>query len=154
MRTRSGVVLIDRDRLWLIQRIRGGRADYLLPGRGVERGGLIQRSRDGRTYGLLPGGGAEPGATPEDAAVREAYEELGVHVVGDRLVADLTYRGRRQLYYRARIVGGRFGTGNGEEMSSTADSERGSYTPVWMTLEWAVLRADVRPRAPWRPLTQ
>ena len=131
MRARSGVVLIDRDRLCLIQRI-----------------------RDGRTYYLFPGGGVEPGETPEDAAVREAYEELGVHVVVDRLVADLTYRGRRQLYYRARIVGGRFGTGNGEEMSSTADSERGSYTPVWMTLEWAVLGADVRPRELCRALWQ
>lgn len=124
-------MLIDRDRLCLIQRI-----------------------RDGRTYYLFPGGGVEPGETPEDAAVREAYEELGVHVVVDRLVADLTYRGRRQLYYRARIVGGRFSTGNGEEMSSTADSERGSYTPVWMTLEWAVLRADVRPRELCRALWQ
>jgi len=128
--------------------------------RQVSAGGVVHRGRevalirlaDGRWQ--LPKGLVEPGETPEDAAVREAYEELGVHVVVDRLVADLTYRGRRQLYYRARIVGGRFGTGNGEEMSSTADSERGSYTPVWMTLEWAVLRADVRPRELCRALWQ
>ncbi len=122
MRTRSAVVLLDRDRVCLIQRI-----------------------RDGRTYYLFPGGGVEPGETPEQAAEREALEELGVEVRLEGLVAESSFRGRRQLYYLARIVGGRFGTGTGEEMSSTFDSERGSYTPVWMTLEH-MRHADVRPR--------
>ena len=125
MRTRSGVVLLDRDRVCLIQRV-----------------------RNGRTYYLFPGGGVEPGETPEQAAAREALEELGVEVELERLVAEYSFRGRRQYYYLARIVGGRFGTGTGEEMSSSADSERGSYTPVWMTLEPVVGdRAGERPRA-------
>jgi len=122
MRARSGVVLLDRDRVCLIQRL-----------------------RDGQTYFLFPGGGVEPGETPEEAAVREAREELGLEVAIERLVADVEHRGRRQYYYLARIVGGRFGTGTGEEMSSPVDSARGSYTPVWVTIEHA-LRADVRPR--------
>ncbi len=128
MRTRSGVVLLDGDRVCLIQRV-----------------------REGRTYFLFPGGGVEPGETPEQAAAREALEELGLEVVLDRLVADLSYRGRRQFYYLARIVGGRFGSGTGEEMSSAVDSVRGSYTPVWMTLEHA-RHADVRPRVLSRAL--
>ncbi len=128
MRTRSGVVLLDRDRVCLIQRV-----------------------RNGRTYYLFPGGGVEPGETPEQAAAREALEELGVEVELERLVAEYSFRGRRQYYYLARIVGGRFGTGTGEEMSSSADSERGSYTPVWMTLE-RTQHVDVRPRELCRAL--
>jgi len=86
----------------------------------------------------------EEGETPEQAAVREAYEELGVEVELGRLVADLTYRDERQCYFLARIVGGEFGTGTGEEMSSTLDSPNGTYTPVWLPLAEA-LRRDTRP---------
>jgi len=48
----------------------------------VENGrvALIERVRDGRTYFVFPGGGVEVGETPENAAVREAEEELGVNV--------------------------------------------------------------------------
>ncbi len=41
---------------------------------------LIKRMRAGRTYYLFPGGGVEEGETPEQAAIREAREELGADV--------------------------------------------------------------------------
>ena len=47
---RSGVILIEHDKLALIKRIRSG-----------------------ETYYVSPGGGIEPGETAETAAVREAY---------------------------------------------------------------------------------
>ena len=121
METRAAVVLLDGNRVC-----------------------LIERKRQGLTYYLFPGGGVEEGETPEQAAVREAYEELGVEVELGRLVADLTYRDERQCYFLARIVGGEFGTGTGEEMSSTLDSPNGTYTPVWLPLAEA-LRRDTRP---------
>lgn len=122
MKIRGAVVLVDEDRVCLIERVRAG-----------------------RTYYLFPGGGAEAGESPEQAAVREAYEELGLHVELERLVGDFSHRGERHLFYTARVTGGEFGTGMGEEMACTADSVSGSYTPVWLPLASALQR-DVRPR--------
>lgn len=106
---------------------------------------LIERRRAGMLYYLFPGGGVEAGETPEQAAIREAHEELGVHVELERLIAELTFRGDKQYFYLARITGGQFGTGTGEEYQSTADSVNGTYLPLWLPLAQAVT-VDARPR--------
>jgi 8-oxo-dGTP diphosphatase len=54
---------------------------------------LIRRERAGRIYYLFPGGGAEGDETPEQAAVREAREELGLTVALTRLVAEVRFNG-------------------------------------------------------------
>lgn len=106
---------------------------------------LIERNRKGRIYYLFPGGGVDAGETHEQAAVREAQEELGVTVKLLQLIADLKFKGARQTYHLARIVGGKFGTGTGEEMANSAASKSGSYTPLWMPLR-AALQRDTRPK--------
>ena len=74
----------------------------------VEHGkvALIRRVRDGHTYYLFPGGGVEDGETPEEAARREAVEELGVEVELGPLVHQESFGGTIFLYYDAWIVGG------------------------------------------------
>jgi 8-oxo-dGTP diphosphatase len=111
----------------------------------VENGrvALIERVRDRRTYFVFPGGGVEAGESPQQAAVREAHEELGVRVE----LGDLTYRnGREQRYYLARIAGGTFGTGRGNEMMTSGTTAKGTYRPVWVDLT-SLTELDVRPRA-------
>ncbi len=109
---RSAVVIVDRDRVALIRRERRGQLPHY----------------------VFPGGRSEPGESPEDTAHREAFEELGVRVRLEGLLAVEVFDGRPRRYYRAVIVDGVFGTGQGEEMGSPAESARGTYTPVWLPL--------------------
>jgi 8-oxo-dGTP diphosphatase len=107
---------------------------------------LIERVRAGQTYFVFPGGGIEAGETAEEACVREIHEELGLEVRLGPLAAVVEFKGGEQLYYLARIVGGEFGTGEGEELTADPDSEAGSYRPVWVDLT-GLGDHDVRPGA-------
>jgi 8-oxo-dGTP diphosphatase len=95
---------------------------------------LIERHRAGLHYFTCPGGHVEPGETPESAAVREAKEELGLDVSIQRLLAEIWWHDRPQFYYLAESVGGNFGTGTGEEMQKP-HPKKGTYQPVWVPVE-------------------
>lgn len=92
---------------------------------------LIRREKAGRVYYVFPGGKQEPGETIEQCAKREAFEELGVKVEIGELITQVPFNGI-QYYFRAKIIGGQFGTGQGEEYMETTN---GSYLPVWIELE-------------------
>jgi len=109
-----------------------------------DRVALIERVRDGRTYFVFPGGKIEDGETPEDAAVREAYEELGVEVELGDLLSRSWGNARLHLHYQARIVGGEFGTGNGLEIVSSGETPKGTYRPLWIRFE-DLPKCDVLP---------
>lgn len=93
---------------------------------------LIKRTKNGRTYYTFPGGKVEAGETLEQAAVREAYEELGVYVQVGECMLLLAYNGM-QSYFRATIERGEFGTGNGEEFRSA--TAYNTYEAVWMAID-------------------
>jgi 8-oxo-dGTP pyrophosphatase MutT (NUDIX family) len=99
---------------------------------------LIERHRAGVNYFVFPGGGANEGETPEQAAIREAMEELGVDVAIKQKVAEIQYGPKsRQVYFLAEQIGGEFGTGTGEEYtdSDPNNPEEGIYIPIWMPIE-------------------
>jgi ADP-ribose pyrophosphatase YjhB (NUDIX family) len=104
----------------------------------VDRGRLavIERHRGGADYFTLPGGGIERGESLEDAATREVVEELGLEiVVGHKLavvVVRLNGQVSLQTYLWCQVVGGTFGSGTGDEFTPERAASRGTYRPTWV----------------------
>jgi len=114
MRTRAGIILIEDDKV-----------------------ALIERHRAGIDYYVFPGGGVDEGETPEQGAIREAFEELGVEVAIKKKLAVIHFDQSTQFYYLVERVSGEFGTGTGEEFtdSDPDDPEEGIYIPIWMPID-------------------
>jgi len=114
MRIRAGIVLIEDDKV-----------------------ALIERHRAGLEYYVFPGGGVDEGETVEQGAIREAMEELGVEVRLKQKVMIVNFGKSRQVYFLAERVSGKFGTGSGEEFtdSDPNDPTEGIYIPIWMPID-------------------
>ena len=124
MRIRAGVVLIEDDKV-----------------------ALIERYRDGRHYYVFPGGGADEGETPEQAAIREMEEETGLRVIIKQKVVEVHFELSLQHYFLAECVSGVYGTGLGEEYTD-ADPDNpaeGIYVPIWMPVAELLERENVFP---------
>jgi 8-oxo-dGTP pyrophosphatase MutT (NUDIX family) len=125
MRVRAGIVLIEDNKV-----------------------ALIERHRAGLHYFIFPGGGVYEGESPEQAAIRETMEELGIEVVIKQKIAEVHLGPKsRQFYFLVEQIGGEFGTGTGEEFthSSPDDPRSGVYVPIWMTFEELSQREKVFP---------
>jgi 8-oxo-dGTP diphosphatase len=125
MRIRAGIVLIEENKV-----------------------ALIERHRAGLHYFVFPGGGVDEGESPEQAAIREAMEELGIEVAIKQKVAEIQIgRKSRQVYFLVEHTNGKFGTGVGEEYtdSDPNDPEEGIYFPIWMPIDELLLHEKVYP---------
>lgn len=113
MRIRAGVILIEDNKV-----------------------ALIERHREGLEYFVFPGGGVDEGETPEQGAIREAREELGIDVAIKQFVAKIYFGQNTQYYFLVENIGGEFGTGTGEEfMVEPGDLQEGVYIPLWMPID-------------------
>ena len=115
MRTRAGVVLIEDNKV-----------------------ALIERHRAGLDYFVFPGGGVDEGESTEQGAIREAEEELGIQVSIKQKVAEIHFgRTSKHVYFLVERIGGEFGTGTGEEFTDSDPDhpEEGIYIPIWMPIE-------------------
>ena len=125
MRVRAGIVLIKENKV-----------------------ALIERHRAGLDYYVFPGGGVDEGETPEQAAIRETMEELGIEVSIKQKVAEITLGPKsRQIYFLVEHVSGEFGTGTGEEFtdSDPNDPDEGIYVPIWMPIDELPRRTNIYP---------
>jgi len=105
---------------------------------------LMERHKQGRHYFSFPGGGVDEGETDEQAAIREAWEELGIRVEVLQKAAEVVRENKRkQIFFLVKQVGGVFGTGTGEEYDEP-NPEHGTYHPMWMPMD-DVLNQNVVP---------
>ena len=121
VRNRSGIILIEKNKL-----------------------ALIERHRAGKHYFAFPGGGIDEGESPQETAVRETEEELGIHVEIKQKVAEVFFNGNTQFYFLVEKLSGEFGTGTGEEYGKY-NPIHGTYHPLWIQLA-DVLTNNVVPR--------
>ena len=125
MRTRSGVVLIEDNKV-----------------------ALIERHRAGLDYFVFPGGGVDEGESPEQGAIREALEELGVQVAIQQKVAEIHFgQTTRHFYFLVEKVSGEFGTGTGEEFTDADPDhpQEGIYIPIWMPVDELTQHHNIYP---------
>ena len=115
-RSRAGVFLIDAGRI-----------------------ALIERWREGMHYFVAPGGGLGAGETFEQAAVREAREELGVEVEIVAPAFELEFGGR-QVYFEVRLLSGSLR----QKFFSEHKFRAGRYRPTWVPIA-GIHELDVRP---------
>lgn len=120
MRDRSSVVIIENEKVV-----------------------LIQRNWNDSVYYVFPGGGIENGEEPKLAAKREALEELGVEVSVKECISEVEFNEGSQFFFLAEILTGTLSKGEGEEYTDEKRG-RGTYMPVWMDIE-KLSSIDVRP---------
>ena len=125
MRTRAGIILIEDNQV-----------------------ALIERHRAGLEYFVFPGGGVDDGESPEQGAIREAMEELGIQVGIKQKIAEIHFgRTSKHIYFLVERVSGEFGTGTGEEFTDSDPDhpEEGIYIPIWMSIDELPQYSNVYP---------
>ena len=95
---------------------------------------IRRREREGKLLWAFPGGGIEAGETPEQAAVRETAEEVGLEVKAVSVLGDRVHpqTGRHMTYVACEVISGDAFVGDEEEIAAVVwvgHGEIAEYVP-------------------------
>ena len=104
----------------------------------IANGGKVlmirRREQEGKLLWAFPGGGIEAGETPEQAAVRETAEEVGLEVEAVSVLGNRVHpqTGRHMTYVACEVIAGDAFVGDAEEIAAVAwigHGEIADYVP-------------------------
>jgi len=100
---------------------------------------LINRIKGNDSYWVIPGGAVESHESHEQAVKRECLEELGVEIEVQKLFLQRLgdkqeIEGQQEFFYLCSIVDGQIGTGQGPEFQ-TGTQYKGEYRIRWADLK-------------------
>ncbi|MFI0900522.1 NUDIX hydrolase [Streptomyces sp. NPDC020983] len=83
---------------------------------------IRRRQKEGELLWAFPGGAVEEGETPEQAAVREVAEEVGLTVVAEKVLGDRVHpkTGRAMVYTACTVEGGELAVLDEDEIAEVA----------------------------------
>lgn len=113
---RARAIIIEQDKILLINRIKGN-----------------------DSYWVIPGGAVESDESHEQAVNRECLEELGVKIKVQKLFLQRLgdkqeIEGQQEFFYLCNIVDGQIGTGQGPEFQA-GTQYKGEYRIKWIDLK-------------------
>jgi len=113
---RARAIIIEQDKILLINRIKGN-----------------------DSYWVIPGGAVEFGESHKQAVKRECLEELGIKVgvrklFLQRLSDKPETNGHQEFFYLCNIIDGQIGTGQGPEFQ-VGTQYKGEYRIKWVDLK-------------------
>lgn len=128
MNERAGAVIVKDNHILLFRRVKEGWGEYW----------------------VFPGGGVEEGETPEQAIVREAQEELSLHVTEYKLLFEIfndftmneKYPPRQEYYYLVTGFTGEVKLG-GEEAERMSEVDQ--FYPTWVPLTQIKEMTNLKP---------
>lgn len=93
-----------------------------------------RREREGKLLWSFPGGGIEAGESPEEAAVREVAEEVGLEVEAVQVLGDRVHpqSGVHMTYVACSVISGEASVVDEDELAEVLWLERGEipqYVP-------------------------
>jgi len=100
---------------------------------------LINRIKGNDSYWVIPGGAVKFGESHKQAVKRECLEELGVKIDVQKLFLRRfsdkpETEGQQEFFYLCNIVGGKIGTGQGPEFQA-GTQYKGEYRIKWVDLK-------------------
>jgi 8-oxo-dGTP diphosphatase len=90
---------------------------------------VIRRRKDGREYAVLPGGGVELGESPEEACLRELFEETGLRGALGKVLSVEPEETGPAFYFSVTVESRRLALGDPE---ASRLSQNNYYQPDWV----------------------